>query len=102
MWYCIVDMKQIKFFILHNIYEFTGEGQLVWLVFEQGIIGNAHFMIEHIFGKIFQSGRLAVGDKMYLMSFGSERETEFSGYYTTTSKGGVANDSNFHKQGKGI
>src|SRR5690349_12539126 len=92
----IVDVEEIKLFVLYNTHHFTGQGKFVRSIFKQRIRPQVHFVIKKIFIKEIKTGGLGVSDEMNFMSLFRERFSEFGRYNTATPESRVTNNSNFY------
>jgi imidazoleglycerol phosphate dehydratase HisB len=70
----IVNMKEVELFILDHIYQFAGEGSIVWRIVKKGVFLCIDFVKEDIFLVMGEAHRALIGDKVNLMAFGGKGE----------------------------
>src|SRR4051812_3983353 len=97
MWYGVVHMQQIQLFIADDINEFAGKGSFVWSKLKEGVVKNCDLVIKEIFRKEIEPYGLTISYKMHFMPFSCEGLAKFCCNNPASSKGGITNNTNFHR-----
>ena len=82
--------------IIDHIDHGAGQGGLVGRVVEEGIGGDADFVIEDISIELVEPYRLLISNEVDLVAFVSQGLSKFCGQHTTAAKGGVTDDAYTH------
>ena len=65
-------------------------------MFKERIFWNIDLVVIDVLFKQGKTNRLAIGDKMNLMTLSGQGHTQFCGYNSTASKSWVTHNSDFH------
>ena len=92
----VVDVKQVELVIFGHFRHACGQGQIVGRVFEEGVIGDRHLVIENTFFAPGEPERLRIGDEVHLVAARRELNAEFRRDHATAAVGRITRDADFH------
>ncbi len=93
----IVHVQEVELVIDDYVNHRTREGRFIGRVVEEGIIRNAHFVIEDIRIKLVEPDRLLIGDEMHLVAFVGKRFSQLRRQDAATAEGRITNNSYSHR-----
>ena len=91
-----MDVEQVELVVLGHLRHARGQGQIVGRVFEKGVIGDRHLVVEDAFFAPGKAERLRIGDEVHLVAAGRELNTEFRCDHATSAIGRITGDADLH------
>ena len=92
----VVHVQQIELVIFSHLRHACGQREIIRRVFEEGVIGDRHLVIENAFFPPGEPKRLRIRNEVHLVAASRELNTQFGRNHPTAAISRITRNADFH------